>query len=59
LWLVAGLIESTVSQYIVVQRDQVLRSVDSTLYIAGLVMLWVFVMFAGLALHEASVPIPY
>ncbi len=47
-WLMVGLVESAVVNYFLLKRDEATDPTNfSTLYIAGMVMLWVFLAMAG------------
>jgi len=55
LWLLIGFLESTIASFVLVSKDDVIRSDDgSILFIGLLVMLWVVALFLGNILHEAG-----
>ncbi len=55
IWLLVGCTEATVASFVLVSKDDVIRSGDgSILYIGLLVMLWVVAMFLGNILHTAE-----
>lgn len=54
-WLLAGIAEASLASFVIFRNEDVARQDDgSILYIAGLVMLWVFALFAGLAMNDAG-----
>jgi hypothetical protein len=55
-WLAAGIIQATWLNFGRFQRAEVLRQETDggILFIAGLMMLWVLALFAGIGLHEAG-----
>ncbi len=56
VWLLVGWVEATVASFLLVSKDDVIRSGDeSILYIGLLVMLWVVALFLGNILYEAGV----
>ncbi len=57
IWLLAGIAEAGILRHLAFKQAQVecQESDFSILYIAGLVMLWVMVLFSGLALQDAGV----
>jgi hypothetical protein len=57
-WLLGGIAEASLASFFIVRKDNVLRQDDgSILYIAGLVLLWVLALFAGLAVNDSGVDI--
>ncbi len=53
IWLLVGCTEATLASFVLVSRDEVIRSSDgSILYIGLLVMFWVVAMSLGNVLHE-------
>jgi len=55
IWLVVGFTEAVIASFVLVSKDDVVRSGDgSILYIGLLVMLWVVALFLGNILYEVG-----
>lgn len=55
IWLLVGCTEATIASFLLVSKDDVIRSDDGSILFIGLfVMLWVVALFLGNILYEAG-----